>query len=135
MADRAAIADLFGTYGAANDVRDLTMMESCFTGDATFTLHIAGNDSIGPLNPRSAILQFFGEALGAQTDQRRHVVTNLRYLDDASTRAAVEAYLTLVVTDNGKTEVKSAGRYDVEAVLDDGQWRFRSMVLSLDSPF
>lgn len=135
MADRTAVTELFGSYGAANDTHDLILMESCFTEDATFTLHIAEADSIGPLNPRSAIVQFFGDALGAQTDQRRHVLTNFRYSDETSSSAGVDAYLTLLVSEDGKTEAKSAGRYETGVVLDRDQWRFRSMVLWLDSPF
>lgn len=135
MADRTAVAELFGSYGAANDTHDLALMESCFTADATFTLHIAGSDSIGPLSPRPAIMEFFGAALGAQTDQRRHVLTNFRYLEDKDDSAAVDAYLTLLVSDEGRTEAKSAGRYETAVVADGDRWRFRSMVLWLDSPF
>ncbi|MGH3495549.1 MAG: nuclear transport factor 2 family protein [Sciscionella sp.] len=135
MADRAKIADLWAGYGAANDLHDGELMESCFTEDASFTIHIAGADSVGPLQPREKVLEFITGAVSAQTDQRRHVLTNFRYFDDEEPRARVGAYLSLVVTDNGQTVTKSAGVYDAEVVLTDGQWRFRSMVLSLDSPF
>lgn len=135
MADRAAVSELFSSYGVANDTRDLALMESCFTSDSTFTLHIAGASSIGPLSPRPAIMEFFGEALGAQNDQRRHVLTNFRYREVKDESAVVDAYLTLLVTDDGKTEAKSAGRYETDVILDDDQWRFRSMVLWLDRPF
>ena len=42
MADRAKISDLWGDYGAGNDQRDFGLLESCFTEDASFTVHIAG---------------------------------------------------------------------------------------------
>jgi hypothetical protein len=135
MAERGKIADLWGAYGAANDQHDLALMESCFTEDASFTIHIAGTDSVGPLAPRSAAVEFFRDALTAQIDQRRHVLTNFRYLVDEPDRAQVMAYLSLLVTDNGETVTKSAGRYDTEVVAEAGEWRFRSMVLHLDSPF
>ena len=46
MADRARkIADLWGDYGAGNDQRDSDLLESCFTEDASFTVHIAGGDT------------------------------------------------------------------------------------------
>jgi hypothetical protein len=45
MADRARIADLWGGYGAGNDLRDLDLLESCFTEDMSFTVHIAGGDT------------------------------------------------------------------------------------------
>ena len=135
MADRARIADLWGDYGAGNDQRDFDLLESCFTEDVSFTVHIAGGDTVGPLQPRKDVLEFFRAALGAQTGQRRHVLTNFRYLEEGADRARVAAYLSLLVTDQGQTVTKSAGVYDAETVLDGGRWRFSSMVLDLDSPF
>lgn len=135
MADRAKIADLWGDYGAGNDLHDFDLLESCFTEDASFTVHIAGAGSLGPLQPRKDVVAFFHDALTAQTDQRRHVLTNFRYLEDDEQRARMNAYLSLIVTDNGQTVTKSAGVYDAEVVADGGSWKFRSIVLSLDSPF
>jgi len=135
MADRAKITDLWGDYGAGNDQRDFGLLESCFTEDASFTVHIAGGDTVGPLQPRKDVMEFFRAALGAQTDRRRHVLTNFRYLEEGADRARVAAYLSLVVTDQGSTVTKSAGAYDSEVVLDQGRWRFRSIVLDLDAPF
>ena len=48
MPDFGAINTLFSRYAAANDWPDQELLESCFTEDATFTLHIAGADSLGP---------------------------------------------------------------------------------------
>lgn len=135
MADRAKITDLWGDYGAGNDRRDFSLLESCFTEDASFTVHIAGGDTVGPLAPRKDVMEFFRAALGSQTDRRRHVLTNFRYTDEGADRARVAAYLSLIVTDEGVTVTKSAGAYDTEVVLDQGGWRFRSVVLDLDSPF
>jgi SnoaL-like domain len=111
MASRDDLHELFGAYGAANDLRDTALIGECFTAEG-----------------------FFGQAFAAQRDQRRHVVTNLRLLEDGED-ARAEAYLTLIVTDAGTTELKSAGRYDVRLAREEGEWRFRDMVLNLDSPF
>lgn len=135
MADRAKITDLWGDYGAGNDQRDFGLLESCFTEDASFTVHIAGGDTVGPLAPRKDVMEFFRAALGTQTDRRRHVLTNFRYLEEGADRARVAAYLSLIVTDQGATVTKSAGVYDTEVVLDQGRWRFRSVILDLDAPF
>jgi hypothetical protein len=80
-------------------------------------------------------MEFFRAALGTQTDRRRHVLTNFRYLEESADRARVAAYLSLVVTDQGSTATKSAGVYDTEIALDQDRWRFRSIVLDLDAPF
>jgi len=135
MADRAKITDLWGDYGAGNDQRDFGLLESCFTEDASFTVHIADGDTVGPFQPRKDVMEFFRAALGTQTDRRRHVLTNFRYLEDDTDRARVAAYLSLIVTDQGATVTKSAGVYDTEVVLDQGRWRFRSVILDLDAPF
>lgn len=63
------------------------------------------------------------------------VLTNFRYLEEGADRARVAAYLSLIVTDQGATVTKSAGVYDTEVILDQGSWRFRSVVLDLDAPF
>ena len=135
MADRAKITDLWGDYGAGNDQRDFDLLESCFTEDASFTVHIAGGGTVGPLQPRKDVMEFFRAALGAQTDRRRHVLTNFRYLAESTDRVLMTAYLSLVVTDQGTTVTKSAGVYDTEIALDQDRWRFRSIVLDLDAPF
>jgi hypothetical protein len=135
MADRAKIADLWGDYGAANDLHDLDLLEKSFTEDFSFTIHIAGADSVGPLAPRKDVLEFFRNVLTAQADRRRHVLTNFRFLEEEPDRTRMAAYLSLLVTDNGQTVTKSAGVYDADIVLDGGAWRFRSMVLRLDSAF
>ena len=135
MADRAKITDLWGDYGAGNDLRDFDLLESCFTEDASFTVHIAGGDTVGPLQPRKDVMEFFRAALGSQNDRRRHVLTNFRYLEEGADRARVAAYVSLIVTEEVTTVTKRAGVYDTEVVLDQGGWRFRSVVLDLDSPF
>lgn len=135
MADRHAIAELFVRYAAANDLRDLALIEATLAEDASVTIHIADGDTYGPFEPRTGVLEFYGQALGAQTDRRRHLITNLIVVDEEGDRARVNAYLTLVVTDNGRTEVKSAGLYETEVVAEGGEWRFSSMVLSLDNGF
>jgi len=98
-------------------------------------VHIADGDTVGPFQPRKDVMEFFRAALGTQTDRRRHVLTNFRYLEESTDRARVAAYLSLVVTDQGSTVTKSAGAYDTEIALDQGRWRFRSIVLDLDAPF
>ena len=135
MTDRHAVAELFASYAAANDLRDVAAIGDCFTPDGAFILHIAGGDTIGPLEPREEVVAFFGAAFSGQSDQRRHVVTNMRLLESDDDRARVEAYLTLIVTDGGRTALQSAGRYDAVVVGDGTEWRFRAMTLFLDSAF
>jgi hypothetical protein len=131
MPDFGAIVTLFARYAAANDWPDQSLLESCFTEDATFELHIAGADSLGPFNGRAAIVDFFMPILNAQTDTRKHVISNYNLKSDRH----VNAYLSLFATANGKTELKSAGLYETEIVESESGPRFSAMTLSLDSGF
>src|ERR1700755_566814 len=103
MPEFCAIVTLFARYAAANDWPNQELLESCFTEDATFTLHIAGADSLGPFDGRQAIVEFFMPILNNQTDSRKHVTSNFNLIDDTH----VNAYLSLIVTDGGETVLKS----------------------------
>ena len=131
MPEFGAIVTLFARYAAANDWPNQELLESCLTEDATFTLHIAGADSIGPFDGRAAIVEFFMPILNGQTDTRKHVISNYNVLGDGR----VNAYLTLIATDGGVTALKSAGLYETEIVDGESGPRFRAMTLSLDSGF
>ena len=131
MADYSAIAELFARYGAAQDLHDRELMATTLTADAEVTIHIVGMDSIGPLAGRDTIVSFFGDILDSQTDQRRHSITNIRRLEGDR----VNAYLTLIVTDEGETVVKSAGIYEATVAEEDGDLKLSGFVLSLDRGF
>ena len=131
MPDYAAIAELFARYGASQDLHDRELMATTLTQGASATIHIAGMDSIGPLDGRDTIVSFFGDILDSQTDQRRHSITNIRRLDGDR----VNAYLTLIVTDEGETVVKSAGIYEATVAEEDGEAKLSGFVLSLDRGF
>ena len=131
MPEFGAIVTLFARYAAANDWPNQELLESTFTEDATFTLHIAGADSLGPFEGRDAIVGFFMPILNGQTDTRKHVISNYNVQGDGR----VNAYLSLIVTDGGVTTFKSAGHYETEIVDGESGPRFRAMTLSLDSGF
>lgn len=136
MADRDAIEQLFADYGWPMDSREWPVLESVFTEDAEFTITIAGGDTIGPIAGRDAIVEFCSSTVNAQTDQRRHVISNLRLGPETDVDATVTAILTLVVVENGQLEVKSSGLYRTKVVREaDGKWRFSSMLLELDRGF
>ena len=103
MADFGEIVTLFSRYAAANDWPNQELLESTMTEDATFLLHIAGADPIGPFEGRKAIVDFFMPILNGQTDTRKHVISN--YYVQGEGR--VNAYLTLIATENGETALKS----------------------------
>jgi hypothetical protein len=135
MADHDAIADLFAKYAWANDTHDQALLGSLFAEEATFALSIAGETAVGPLTGVAALTGFFGEAWGAQSDQRRHVTTNFRYVGESADASQVVAYLLLMATDAGEVSVRCTGIYDTQVARDGDGWRFASMSIELDSGF
>ncbi len=135
MADRQAINDLFVDYAWAMDARDFDLLAQVFHDDASFTIDIAGADTVGPFEPGSAVVEFISSTTQGQTDQRRHVITNIRFEEETESDAKVTATLTLNVTDEGKLTVQSVGVYTGECVDSGERWQFRKFNLALDSPF
>jgi uncharacterized protein (TIGR02246 family) len=135
MADRDAIAELLSHYAWAMDAGDFEALNDVFTEDASFVIHIAGADSVGPIAPRQEIVDFIGGAITGQQDQRRHVISNQRYEREGESDAVVTATLTLNVIADGRLTVQATGIYRAEVVLQDGAWRIRDFTISLDLPF
>ena len=135
MADRQAINDLFADYAWAMDARDFDLLAQVFHEDASFVIDITGGDSYGPFSPGSAVVEFISSTTQGQTDQRRHVITNLRVEEESDSDAKVTATLTLNVIDEGKLTVQSIGVYTAECVASGDRWQFREFVLALDLPF
>lgn len=135
MADRQGITDLFSDYAWAMDARDFDLLAQVFHDDASFTIDIPGADSYGPFEPGSAVVDFISSTTQGQTDQRRHVITNIRVDEETDSDATVTATLTLIVIDDGKLTVQSTGVYRAECVAAGGRWQFRGFNLALDLPF
>jgi 3-phenylpropionate/cinnamic acid dioxygenase small subunit len=135
MADRQAIHDLFMDYAWAMDARDFDLLADVFHKDASFTIDITGADSFGPFEPGSGVVEFISSTTKQQTDQRRHVITNLRVEEETDSDATVTATLTLNVVDEGTLTVQSIGVYRAECVDAGDRWRIRGFNLALDVPF
>ena len=134
MSDRASIENLLNTYSLAYDTPDLETLESVFTEDASFSLIIAGGDRIA-FEPRDAIMKLMRDSLSAQTDQRRHINSNLIVEGEVDGVTRTRHYLTLVATENGVINLLSAGVYSAEIVEQDGVLRFKSLHLDLDKAY
>ncbi|GGD06655.1 nuclear transport factor 2 family protein [Nocardioides daphniae] len=134
MTDRSAVEDLANRYSLAYDTADLDGIEAAFTEDATFSMKIAGNDPMS-FGPRAAIMDLMRNSLSSQTDQRRHVNSNLivEGTEDGVTRT--KHYLTLLATEDGQISLLSAGLYSAEIVEEGGTLRFRKLHLDLDKAY
>jgi hypothetical protein len=127
MPDYSQVSQLFAVYAMTQDERDFATLRSVFTEDCTFSVEIANGPSLGPFEGRDATIEFIEGAISAQTDQRRHVLTNIRLEGNVA-----YALLSLFVTEHGELAAQSTGVYRCDVVERDGALRFASMHLDLD---
>ena len=133
LTDRMSIEKLLNTYSLAYDSRDLETMESCFTADAVFSMRIAGQEPVS-FEGRDTIMKLMTDSMAAQTDQRRHINSNLLVSEEDGVVRTTN-YLTLVATEGNGIQLLSAGVYRNEVVEDGGSLRFRKLHLDLDKSY
>ena len=135
MSARDDIAELLSRSAYALDQKDLSALEAGFHADASFTLVIDGVDEPSVFEGRDAIMGLMKGALDAQTDVRKHVISNVWYESESEAEATVVSYLTLMATENGVTQLITTGIYRDRVVLDDGGWLVAARHLTLDRPY
>lgn len=132
--DRLAIADLINRYGHTYDEGRVETLGELFTADGEFEIRgrIGGMPSVLP-GREEIVAHMSARRAATQPAQRRHVTTNLVIDDAGGGRAATACYLLLGSTADGALHLPVTGRYvdDLERG-DDGRWRFRRRVLTLD---
>lgn len=134
MSNRNEIENLLNRYSLAYDSNDMETMSDCFTDDASFTMQLPGNDPF-TFEPKETIMKLMTDSLGSQTDQRRHVNSNLIVDDSDPEVTRTTHYLTLLATEQGEIKLLSAGVYRMEIVTDGGKLRLRKLDLELDRPY
>lgn len=133
MTDRIAIERLLNTYSLAYDSRDLETMDSCFTADAVFSMQVAGQEPVS-FDGRDTIMKLMTDSMASQTDQRRHINSNLLVSEEDGV-VRTTSYLTLVATEANQIQLLSSGVYRNEIVEDGGALRFRRLHLDLDKSY
>lgn len=129
MADLNALQQLFSLYAWSMDGRELHRLNDVFAEGSAFVGSFPGGEF--DFQGKAELVGFITETTNAQTDQRRHVITNLMF--ESETRA--RAFLSLCVVDGGNVELKTTGVYTVDVVEEDGALRFKRMQLDLDAGF
>lgn len=132
--DRLDIADLLNRYGHTYDEGGFDGLGDLFTEDGEFEIRgrISGMPSV--LRGRDEIVAHMGARFDAtRPAQRRHLTTNLVIDDAGPGRVTTACYLLLGSTVDGALSLPVTGRYlDDLTQGDDGRWRFRRRVLTLD---
>ncbi|MGK5111457.1 MULTISPECIES: nuclear transport factor 2 family protein [unclassified Geodermatophilus] len=136
MSARGAIENVLNRYSIAYDDNDMTEMADTFCDNAVLTMRIAGGDLIGPFEGKEAVMKLMTDSLASQTDQRRHVTTNMAIRKETEDSAVVSSYLTLISVKDGTATLLSTARYDDELHREaDGAWRFTKRHIELDLPY
>lgn len=133
--DRLAIVECVHRYGWGYDERDTAVLGDCFTADGVWQGSIMGRDTVGPFVGRDAVLAFLTGFWTEQTDQRRHVFTNVIVDDLRDDTAVAHAYLILTATSGATMAPVTNGPYRFEMRRDGGIWRMATLSAGFDAPF
>lgn len=134
-ADRVLIAERVHRYGWGYDERNAELLGDCFTDDGVWEGSIMGVDAVGPFVGRAAVVEFLTDFWKVQTDQRRHIFTNVIVESLSGDRAVALAYLLLTASAEGVMTPVTAGPYRLELRKDGGVWRIARLVAGFDAPF
>lgn len=136
MTARAEIENTLGRAAWGYDENDVDLITAQFTESASMTLRIGREgDLIGPFEGREAIRKLHADSLAAQTDQRRHNISNVWLEKESADEATVVSNLTLLSVQDGSVRVLSSGWYRDELVREDGAWLIRNRHVYLDLPY
>ena len=135
MADKQAVTELLNHAGVAYDTAETDFLRDMFVDDgAQFHLTIAGGDII-PFEGKETIGKLFADSLEEQTDQRRHVITNLYFTDETDDSITAISYLVLITVENDELKVISSGVYTDDCVRQGNEWKLKKRRLDLDLPY
>jgi ketosteroid isomerase-like protein len=132
-AEQFAVHQALARYAFALDQQDLPALEGVLTEDARWTFKIAGENDLGPVVGRAAILEFARDAMGAETDQRRHNLVNVVVHSADAGTALVHAYLLLTSNAGGSSGVIASGFYTFRLDHAGGEWRIAELFLGTDN--
>ncbi|QYB00214.1 nuclear transport factor 2 family protein (plasmid) [Rhodococcus sp. USK10] len=121
-----AIQSLIVRYCQAHDAQNAAAASACFSKDATYL-----GSGPGP----EALREGFQRVYETRSAQRRHVLTNfdIRFTSkDAATVVAIEQMYTI---EDGHAELTLVGRYYVEVVLEDSEWKIQFLEPRMDTTF
>ncbi|RTL68253.1 MAG: nuclear transport factor 2 family protein [Pseudonocardiaceae bacterium] len=136
MTARAEIENTLGRASWGYDEDDVDLIAAQFTETASMTMQIGRDgDTIGPFEGREAIRKLHADSLVAQTDQRRHNLSNLVITAETADSASTTANLTLLSIENGAVQVLSSGWYRDDLVRSGNVWLIASRHIYLDLPY
>ena len=95
-------------------------------------MDISGAEQMGPYIGRAEVMKHFLDHHATQTDQRRHITTNVVVDDETDTSASVISCLTLLVTEDNVIRLQASGLYRDQFVKTDVGWQIKQRRIELD---
>lgn len=129
------IHELLSRAAYSFDEHDLEMLEACFTEDATMLVNIADGSVFGPFDGREAIMGLLKGTLEAQTDTRRHIISNIFFEDAGTDTATAVSQIVLAATESGEIKLITSGIYRDVVRRIDGRWQIADRRLNLELGF
>ena len=128
------LAELMTRFLVGVDEQDAGMVRAVLAEDVRNTMMVAGQ-RMDPPAGREALIAYLADFWKTQTDQRRHVLSNVIVESDSPREPVLSFYLTLWATQDQKLRAVATGRYVVHYRVDGDDARIRSIELTLDGPF
>lgn len=132
LADRDYIRESISLYSYGYDERRLDVLEALFTEDVRFAINIAGDEQ--EVVGRDRVIAWLADIMESQSDQRKHVMSNIVIRDLDGDSASASTYLVVFSTDT-ESEAATTGFYDIELRKEEGRWRISYILDGLDLPF
>jgi hypothetical protein len=133
--DQFEVLQLLATYAWSHDSRQFDKLATCFAPDAEYTMRIADNPPSSPTIGGEAIAALVRSFKEKQTDQRRHVISNVVFHAFRSDYARTSSYVTVLATTPEASVVVATGTCVDEVVVRDGVVVFHSKAMHLDKSF
>ena len=135
ISSKQEITELLARSAYALDERKLELLEDTFSESASFVIDIAGVEGEMSFAGRDAIMGLMTDSMAEQSDQRRHVVTNVFFESAEDERAVVISNISITSVEHGAIRLVTSGLYRDEVVRQDGRWRIAQRRIELDMPY
>ena len=131
----AELQQAVANYAHALDELNVPELEAVLTEDTTWTFTMPGQQVLGPVAGRAAVLDFVRDGHRVQTGRVRHHLANVVVTTTDATTAEVRAYLVQTRNTGESIQMISTGVYTFGLRRSDGGWRIAELTLTLDNAF
>lgn len=129
----AELQHVVANYAHALDELNVPALEAILTQNTTWSFTVPGQEVLGSVSGRTAVLDFVRDGHAAQTGRVRHHLSNV-VVDTADANSAeVRAYLMQTRNTGENVQVISTGVYTLGLRRSDSGWRIAELTLALDN--